>query len=340
MITVKEEFLGDSKTLRAVKLGGSEAVVLWLAMKAYAAKHLTDGFVADDEVESLCTGLLDPERARLALKALVECGRTQRDGTRGAGLVDPAPNGWQLHDYLDHDDSRARVLERRNLARARKARHEVKNAPGTHSERIPERDQNASGTHSGTRPERGENAPRARGRADVPPLLSSPQEDPLRDDHSKDLSGRARGQADQPSSSSARIPCPADLTLLPAQLEQLAGPGCEVPDWAIQRIAADWLAANALRDDTPRTLQQWRATLAKVVLAIWRDSERRPKRDDEGDTARKRAEANARLAAMQAEDEAHRAAVLAEQQREGGVKAPRAGAEQAARLRALTGGGA
>lgn len=117
MITIKEEFLTDAKTLRAIKLGGYEVLALWLAMKVHAATHLTDGFVSEFDIESLPGA---PKRVRKALAALVDCGRQNRDGSRGAGLVDKVDGGWQLHDYLDHAKSRDEVELQREKARKRK----------------------------------------------------------------------------------------------------------------------------------------------------------------------------------------------------------------------------
>ena len=119
MITVKEEFLASHKVRRAVKIGGYDVLALWLAMKGYAAQHLNDGFVPDDAIEDLPGA---PKSVRKALKALVDCGLTQSDGSRGAGLVDEVPHGWQLHDYLDHALSGDELTRRRQVDKARKER--------------------------------------------------------------------------------------------------------------------------------------------------------------------------------------------------------------------------
>lgn len=118
MITIKEEFVGGDKWKRAVALAGSDAIVLWLAMKHYVAVHLTNGFVPGDEVRALPGA---PAKARRALDALLGCGRLRPDGSRGAGLVDEHPHGWQLHDYLDHANSADKEMDRRRKERDRKA---------------------------------------------------------------------------------------------------------------------------------------------------------------------------------------------------------------------------
>jgi hypothetical protein len=53
MITVKEEFLRSDKVRRAVKSVGPAAVLVWLALKAYASEHLTDGFIPDEDVDAV-----------------------------------------------------------------------------------------------------------------------------------------------------------------------------------------------------------------------------------------------------------------------------------------------
>ncbi len=119
MITIKEEFVGCAKITRAVELAGWQALGLWLAMKAYAAENLTDGFVPDEVIPKLRGA---PKNARKVLAALVACGPLAPDGSRGAGLVDPHPLGWQLHKYEDHASSATEQELRKEKARERKRR--------------------------------------------------------------------------------------------------------------------------------------------------------------------------------------------------------------------------
>lgn len=119
MITVKEEWLTDDKTKRAIKAGGYEVVALWLALKRYCAEHLTDGFIPDEDLESLPGA---PPKPRNVIVALVECGRIQRDGTRGAGLVNKVELGWELHKYTEHANTREQEERRRAKAKERKER--------------------------------------------------------------------------------------------------------------------------------------------------------------------------------------------------------------------------
>ncbi len=120
MITYKEEFVGCEKYCRAYELGGGDAIMMWGALKRYAAKHPDNaGFVPDEDIDRLIGA---PRNPRQALDALVRCGRLLRDGTRGAGLVETADSGWQLHDYLDHANAPEDEELRRERDRVRKQR--------------------------------------------------------------------------------------------------------------------------------------------------------------------------------------------------------------------------
>jgi hypothetical protein len=113
VIVIKEEFLTHEKTVRAIAKGGAEAIQLWLAFKRYCAINLTDGAIPREDIESLpgC-----PKRnLKNALKALIECGRLEKDGKRGPGLVVQDGEFIVLHDYQDHNKSREEV----ELARER-----------------------------------------------------------------------------------------------------------------------------------------------------------------------------------------------------------------------------
>lgn len=118
MIEIKEEFVGGDKWVRAVELGGDAAIVLWLAIRNYAAKHPMDGFVHASEVPRL---IGRPRAWKRALKALIECGIPREDGTIGAGLLDVEEHGYRLHDYLDHATSREEEQERRSKQATTKA---------------------------------------------------------------------------------------------------------------------------------------------------------------------------------------------------------------------------
>lgn len=118
MILIKEEFVGGEKYRRAVELGGSDVIVLWLALKCYCSQHPdTEGFIPTEVLDGLPGA---PRRARKALQALIECGRMLPGGERGTGLVESAEYGWRLHDYLDHAAAPEEDELRRAKARLRK----------------------------------------------------------------------------------------------------------------------------------------------------------------------------------------------------------------------------
>lgn len=116
MITIKDEFYDHEKAKRAHRTGGAEALLLWHLMKAYAAKR-GNGFVPDEAIPDFP---LVVRNVKKAMKCLVDCGELRSDGTRGPGLVDPAPHGWMLHDYDDHATSADELEERRQRDRERK----------------------------------------------------------------------------------------------------------------------------------------------------------------------------------------------------------------------------
>ncbi len=121
---VDDGFLSHPKTVKAVQLGGSAAIHLWLALRLYSGKHLTDGLIDSFMVVELSLGLHSRTRKR-ALAALLE-----------SGLLDPCGDGnYQLHDYSDWAPSRATVEKRKAEAKARKEKYLEKHAGGTHSER-------------------------------------------------------------------------------------------------------------------------------------------------------------------------------------------------------------
>lgn len=168
MILVKEEFLTEEKTIRAMRMGGPAVIILWLALKGYVARKNTAGFVPDEAVDDL---LGAPRRPRVLLKTLVECGLTKADGSRGSGLVDQVDHGWQLHDYDDHGTSQTVEELRREKARTKKAEQRRRqqdeidrlkaarmgpdvpaDVPGTDEGHEGDTDGDMSPGHSGSRP--------------------------------------------------------------------------------------------------------------------------------------------------------------------------------------------
>jgi hypothetical protein len=77
------------------------SVGLELFALSHSAAYLTDGAVDEIFVRSL---FRSAARRRRAIAALVD-----------AGLWLPTGDGWVIHDYLDYNESREALLERRNV---------------------------------------------------------------------------------------------------------------------------------------------------------------------------------------------------------------------------------
>lgn len=110
-LELDDRILEHPKFIRAVKLAGSDAIHLWLGIKAYCGQQLTDGFVPADMLDEV-RGPTDRRKRAVALKALIEVGLLER---RDDGSI-------SMHDYLDWSSSRENVLDRREKARERKAK--------------------------------------------------------------------------------------------------------------------------------------------------------------------------------------------------------------------------
>ncbi len=109
-LELDDRILEHPKFVRAVKLGGSEAIHMWLGLRAFCGQLLTDGAIPLDMVDEV-RGPKHPVKRSSAISVLVE-----------VGLVDRTKDGLQLHDYLDWSMSREQVLARRDSAARRKRR--------------------------------------------------------------------------------------------------------------------------------------------------------------------------------------------------------------------------
>jgi hypothetical protein len=109
-LELDDGILEHPKFIRAVKLGGSEAVHLWLGLRAYCGKHLTDGAIPKDMLDEV-RGPTNPKKREVALAALFT-----------VGLLDDGGSDVLMHDFLDWSSSREAVLAARERARERKAK--------------------------------------------------------------------------------------------------------------------------------------------------------------------------------------------------------------------------
>lgn len=262
MITIKEEFVGGRKWRRAIELGGADTILLWLAMKRYAAEELSNGFVPNDELDHLPGA---PSSPRDALQALLECGKVKEDGTRGAGLVDPHPRGWQLHDYLDHANSAEQEAVRKEKARKRKADYRAGHRTGRPAG---QGDGTDHGTSHGTDVS---GPPGARGRAHKPnPTQPNPTGSETTTDEGaaeRDSGGDEVSGVVVVGSQPQRIPCPSDLQLTEAQRQTLIT--SLIPAEVIDELRLSFVTNFQANESDTRTLDAWRKCLARDVVGAW-----------------------------------------------------------------------
>lgn len=109
-VELDDQILDHPKFVRAVKLAGSDAIFLWLGLRSYCSKLLTDGFIPADMADEV-RGPRDQKRRAAALDAL-----------RTVNLVENVDGGVRLHDYLDHASSRAQIMAWRKANADRKAK--------------------------------------------------------------------------------------------------------------------------------------------------------------------------------------------------------------------------
>lgn len=105
-VKIDDQLHAHPKVRRAWR-ASPRALGLHLLALSYCGQYLSDGFVDEDFVEERL-----PRRAERAdaLKALVD-----------AGLWDVADGGWQIHDFLEYNRSRAETEETRAWDNKRKA---------------------------------------------------------------------------------------------------------------------------------------------------------------------------------------------------------------------------
>lgn len=300
MITFKEEFVGCPKWVRAIKIGGSDAIVMWLALKLYAATHPTNGFVPDEEVDSLRGA---PKQPRKALKALVDCGALDAEGARGAGLVEQERHGWQLHDYTEHANSSERETLRRERAREKKRRQreqERLELELLQSSRVGGRQPDygkgtVPGTVPGTLPESPGGVPLlpapGHSGARPPALVHAREPNPTQPNQHennpppKDLSGSATDETGVVVvfDDGRKVPCPADLELTDGQASALElGQG--MTRYQIGVLSARYRASFTANPDDARALVVWRKCMAQWISGQFSNPSRRPPRAPDEET--------------------------------------------------------
>lgn len=103
----------------------ADALALWSAARDYANRASTDGYIPDVCLRSLTP--MDKRRARVVADALVNA----KPPGYAHGLWERAEGGYQIHDFLKYNESRA--------SKAAKADQERANAEQAEADRIAER---------------------------------------------------------------------------------------------------------------------------------------------------------------------------------------------------------
>jgi hypothetical protein len=260
-IELDDQILNHPKFIRAVKIGGSETIHLWLGMRAYCSQNLTDGFIPSDMLDEV-RGPKSEKARRSAMAALVE-----------VNLVEIRDNGVALHDYLDWASSRDEVTQWRAKARERKAKSRTVSRQESQRDGqcdTPETPGGVTDTRSV--------APAPAYTLGAPSPSPSPSASPTdqRDQPvAKDLTG-IRVSAEQ-QQQPTKIPCPPDLCLLDAQIANLEMAG--IPRWAVDQMTRDMVGKFIADTGNPRTLEAWLMSLSRAVSGDW-NSGRRPKKPD------------------------------------------------------------
>lgn len=106
----------------------SDAYRLWVRGLVFCQKNLTDGFIPADELPLLLHFAKERERQRIVAELL-----SGRPRVGKGPLWHEIEGGYQMHDYLDHNDPRDKVLAERARAKERLDRYHKKRE----SERVP-----------------------------------------------------------------------------------------------------------------------------------------------------------------------------------------------------------
>lgn len=158
----------EHRKVKRVWRADPSAVGLHVMAVTYCCGHETDGLVDAEFVEEKMPRKADRERA---VAALVE-----------AGVWSVVPDGWQVHDYLDYNPSRADLEAKRAADAERKAKGRKTAAVRRESERRPvglfadtsRTPRGVGAASSGPDPTRPDPVPPSPPRGELPPLPTRP----------------------------------------------------------------------------------------------------------------------------------------------------------------------
>lgn len=229
---------------RKVHSLGDAAFRLWVSSVDYAREQCTDGtLVASDlDVIPRC-----PPRGRKRDTAVAEI--------VAAGLWEPTPGGWAIHDFLDWQDAAERVRTKRERARARMRRVRA----------------NIERTFAGCASE-------------VPGREKREERRVEEEVVAKDLTGSARWSPSEAATASAASsknpekfamhpswePDPATLASFEVAM---------IPEWAVKKLVAAHRSHFCAAKTDIRTEAGWNQSCSKWVHGDWNNQKKRPKRD-------------------------------------------------------------
>lgn len=110
-----DDGMGEHRKVTRALRKSRPAVALHFLGILHCSRYLTDGFVEDEYIEEV----LPARERKAALDVLV-----------AQGLWEVADGGYAIHDYLDHNPSREKVLKQRASDAERKARGRSSDARG------------------------------------------------------------------------------------------------------------------------------------------------------------------------------------------------------------------
>lgn len=118
---------GAMQSMKIAKLSDS-AFRLWVRGLCYCQTALTDGLIPREALRDLGAKRKDVD----ALNSVLVVGR--------APLWESHDVGFKVHDYLDWNDCRDKVVERQSKAKARKEKWEKERRSEREPERVPHSD--------------------------------------------------------------------------------------------------------------------------------------------------------------------------------------------------------
>lgn len=96
------------RTHKKMMVAGPAACWTWVCGNCYAKDQMTDGFIPEEMLSSLVPGVSQREIKTHAQRLIA------------AGLWHATDGGYQIHDYLEYNDSKAEILAKQEEDRKRK----------------------------------------------------------------------------------------------------------------------------------------------------------------------------------------------------------------------------